>query len=132
MLGKDEFIEEMIEATQTINDLSKSDEDLLRFVCEEICDRISIYLNIQDELFDERIVKIASRVASGIFTQTKTNVAGTSADTDIKSVSDNGQSVTYGDSTKNYLATVTDGEMFGGFTELLKPYRRIHVVSGQC
>ena len=135
MISKDEFIDELIEATKTINQSSdvEGQELLVEYVCQEITDRLSLYLNLpKPEIFDERLVKIGARIASGVFTQTNTNIAGTSSDTEIKSLSDNGQSITYGDSAKNYLATVTDGELFGGCAELLKPYRRIHVVSGRC
>ena len=135
MLSKDEFIEELIEATKTINQASsvEGEDELVDYVCREITDRLSLYLNLRKpEVFDERLVRVGARLSSGVFTQTKTNIAGTNADTDIKSMSDNGQSVTFGDSAKNYLATVSDGELFSGCAELLKPYRRIHVVAGCC
>ena len=135
MLSKDDFIEQLIESTKTINQASNEDEDLelVEYVCQEITDRLSLYLNLRKpEVFDERLVRVGARLCSGVFTQTKTNIAGISADTDIKSLSDNGQSITFGDSAKNYLATVSDGELFSGCAELLKPYRRIHVVSREC
>ena len=135
MISKDEFIDELIEATKTINQASsvEGEDELVDYVCREITDRLSLYLNLpKPEVFDERLVRVGARLSSGVFTQTKSNIAGVSADTDIKSLSDNGQSITFGDSAKNYLATVSDGELFGGCAELLKPYRRIHVVSGRC
>ncbi len=135
MLSKDDFIEELTQETKVINQASDIDVDapILNYVCEEVADRISLYLNLQEpEIYDDRLVKIGSRIASGIFTQTKANIAGTSVDTSIKSLSDNGQSITYGDATRNYLATVSDGELFGGCAELLKPYRRLNVVSRKC
>ena len=132
MLTRTQFISAAIEATKIINEAAAAatEEGLVNYVCEEVTDRLSLYLNFTDtDLFDDRIVKVAARIASGIFTQTKTNISGETDATQIKSISDNGQSVTYGDSTKNYLATVTDGELFGGCAELLKPYRKVHVVS---
>lgn len=135
MISKDEFIDELIEATKTINQASsvEGEDELVDYVCREITDRLSLYLNLpKPEVFDERLVRIGARLSSGVFTQTKSNIAGISADTDIKSLSDNGQSITFGDSAKNYLATVSDGELFSGCAELLKPYRRIHVVSRFC
>lgn len=131
MLAYDEFVPQVKEAVSKINQAAAEDENLLMYVCEEVADRISVYLNLPAEntKFDVRLVKIAARIASSIFTQTLTNVEGNGDDTEIKSISDNGQSITYGNKTKNYLATVADGELFGGFAELLKPYRRIHVVS---
>jgi len=135
MISKDEFIDELIEATKTINQASsvEGEDELVDYVCREITDRLSLYLNLpKPEVFDERLVRVGARLSSGVFTQTKSNIAGVSADTDIKSLSDNGQSITFGDSAKNYLATVSDGELFSGCAELLKPYRRIHVVSRFC
>lgn len=135
MISKDEFIDELIEATKTINQASsvEGEDELVDYVCREITDRLSLYLNLPEpEVFDERLVRVGARLSSGVFTQTKSNIAGVSADTDIKSLSDNGQSITFGDSAKNYLATVSDGELFSGCAELLKPYRRIHVVSRFC
>lgn len=135
MISKDEFIDELIEATKTINQASSAEgeDELVDYVCREITDRLSLYLNLpKPEVFDERLVRVGARLSSGVFTQTKSNIAGISADTDIKSLSDNGQSITFGDSAKNYLATVSDGELFSGCAELLKPYRRIHVVSRFC
>ena len=135
MISKDEFIEELIEATKLINQASsvEGEDELVDYVCREITDRLSLYLNLpKPEVFDERLVRVGARLSSGVFTQTKTNIAGLSADTDIKSMSDNGQSITFGDYAKNYLATASDGELFSGCAELLKPYRRIHVVAGCC
>ncbi len=134
MLNYDDFVKSMAEQVGTINQDSANDAELLQYVCEEVADRISLYLNLRPNTdggfeFDKRIVKIGVRIVSGIFTQTKANIAGTSVDTTIKSISDNGQSISYGDSTRNYLATASDGELFGGCIELLKPYRRAHVVS---
>ncbi len=70
-----------------------------------------------------------ARIASGMFNQTNANVEGGDADIAIHSISDNGQSISYSDKVKNYLATSEDGELFGGFAKLLAPYRRINVVS---
>lgn len=134
MLNYDDFVESMAKQVGVINHDSANDTDLLKYACEEVADRISIYLNLRPNAegefeFDRRIVKIGARIVSGIFTQTKANISGTAVDTTIKSISDNGQSISYGDSTRNYLATVEDGELFGGCSELLKPFRRVHVVS---
>ena len=131
MLAYDEFVAQTKEAVGKINQTALEDENLTMLVCEEVADRISLYLNLPSEnpQFDNRIVKVAARIVSGIFTQTKSNISGSNDDTEVKSISDNGQSITYGDKTKNYLATATDGELFGGCAELLKPFRRVHVVS---
>lgn len=133
MFTYDEFTQKVVEATKELNQAAKDDANLLEVVCEEISDRLSLYLNLPADRakksFDGRLVRIAARIVSGIFTQTQTNIEGVGSDTEIKSISDNGQSVTYGSQTKNYLATATDGELFSGCAELLKPFRRVHVVS---
>lgn len=136
MLVYDDFVEKLKEATKVINQSAaeQSQAALLEYVCKEIADRISLYLNLKpnddnDFEFDPRLVKIGARIVSGVFTQSKSNIAGTNVDTEIKSISDNGQSVTYGDATRNYLASVSDGELFGGCAALLKPFRMCNVVS---
>lgn len=131
MLAYDEFVAQTKESVVKINQTAKDEETLTQFVCEEVADRISLYLNLPAEntQFDNRLVKVAARIVSGIFAQTMANVSGTNDDTEVKSISDNGQSITYGSKTKNYLATASDGELFGGCAELLKPFRRVHVVS---
>lgn len=136
MLVYDDYVEALEEAVKKINQAAAdaAQAELLTFTCEEIADRISLYLNLQpnkDEVleFDERLVSIGARIVSGVFTQSKANIAGTSVDTQITSVSDNGQSISFGDATRNYLATVADGELFSGCAEILKPYRNFNVVS---
>lgn len=131
MLTYDEFVAQTKESVIKINQATAEEETLTQFACEEVADRISLYLNLPAEntRFDNRLVKVAARIVSGVFAQTKANVSGDNDDTEIKSISDNGQSITYGDKTKNYLATASDGELFGGCAELLKPFRRVHVVS---
>ena len=132
LLTYGDFVTKMAETVKIINK-SAIDDEILALVCEEIADRLTLYLNwpeteAGEAQFDKRLVKIAARLASGIVTQTQQSIAGDQADMQIKSISDNGQSVTFGDTIRGYLATTTDNELFGGAAELLKPYRRVHVV----
>ena len=134
LLAYNEFVEEVKKAAPVINRATEEDPNLLQYVAEEVTDRISLYLRLQptpdnDYLFDERIVKVAARIVGRIFTQTKVNENGDKDDTQIVSMTDNGQSITYGDKVKNYLASSEDGEVFGGFTKLLQPYRKAHAIS---
>lgn len=136
MLVYDDYVEALEVAVKKINQAAAeaAQAELLTYTCEEVADRISLYLNLQPNEdgifeFDERLVSIGARIVSGVFTQSKTNIAGTSVDSQITSVSDNGQSISFGDATRNYLATVADGELFSGCAELLKPYRNFNVVS---
>ena len=124
----DDFIEAVKEAVKVINQTA-TDDTLLQFVVEEIVDRVLIYLNygVDDEI-DERLTKVVARIASGIFNQTMANVNNAGTESAVSSMTDNGQSISYANQTKNYLASVEDGELFGGFAKLLAPYRRINVV----
>jgi hypothetical protein len=130
-MSQEDFITTVKADVQVINQTAL-DDTLLTYVVEEVIDRVLLYLNITpsaDTQIDERLAKIVARIASGIFNQTNANVENGGADTAINSVSDNGQSVSYSDKVKNYLATNEDGELFGGFAKLLAPYRRINVIS---
>lgn len=126
-----EFITKVTEAVKVINKtVPEGDDTLLDFVVEEVVDRVLIYLNYAaDAEIDARLTKVVARIASGIFNQTNTNVDNAGTETAVSSISDNGQSISYSDKTKNYLASTEDGELFGGFAKLLAPYRRINVVS---
>lgn len=104
-----------------------TDDELLKYVVDEVVDRVLIYLNTTT--LDTRLERVVARIAVGVFTQTSNNIDSTSPDVAVKSISDNGQSITYSDAIKNYLATTEDGELFSGFAKLLAPYRRVNVVS---
>jgi hypothetical protein len=128
-MSQNDFIEAVKAAVRIINH-NATDDTLLEYVVVEVIDRVTLYLNVlPSDVLDERMVKIIARIASGIFTQTSTNVAGSGDDLAITSISDNGQSVHYSEKVKNYLATAEDGALFGGFAKLLAPYRRINVIS---
>ena len=123
------FVNEVAEAAKRIN-ATIEDDALLNYVSEEVADRVALYLRLdRDSKFDPRLVKVTARVVSSVFNQTANTVNSTEAETSVKAISDNGQSISYGDATKNYLATVEDGELFGGFSKLLQPYRRIRALS---
>lgn len=95
----------------------------LDFIVDEVADRVMIYLNADS--IDEILNRVLARVVVGIFSKAeaeKNSTGGT--EREIKQISDNGQSVTYGDEAKNYLVTATDEEIFSGFETILKRYRR--------
>ena len=104
-----------------------SSEDILDFTIDEVCDRVLLYLN--DTVLDEALERVVARIVSGIFNQTINSKDSTNSDSAISSVSDNGQSVSFSNEVKNYLATTEDNELFAGFSKLLARYRRINVVS---
>lgn len=123
------FVKEVITQVKVIN-RTINDDDLLQFVVEDVVDRVSLYLRYDEEdEFDARLVRVVAKVASSIFKEASNNVDSSEVDVSIKSMSDNGQSITFGDATRNYLASVEDGELFSGFTKLLQPYRRIRGIS---
>lgn len=123
------FINEVIAQVRVIN-RTLNDDELLRFVVEEVVERTALYLRYSDDdKFDARLARVLARVASSIFNKTNRNLENAEPDIEIRSISDNGQSVTFGNTTRNYLATVDDRELFEGFTALLRPYRRIRGIS---
>lgn len=105
------------------------DEKLLKFAVGEICDRVSLYLNLpQKANFDRRLVRILANMTCGNFIKFE-SAANRTAERAISSLSDNGQSISYQNAAQSYFATAKDSEIFDGYVEILKPYRRINVVS---
>lgn len=102
---------------------------LLTYVVNEVIERMLIYLN--DTTLDMNLERIVARIVSGIFNQTYNTMASTEQDAAVSSISDNGQSISYANSVKSYLADTDDNELFAGAAKLLAPYRRINVVSRQ-
>ena len=100
---------------------------LLEYCINEVYDRVLLYLN--DTTLDEALERVVARIVSGIFNQTTNSKTSTESDQAISSVSDNGQSVSFSNEVKNYLATTEDNELFAGFFFFLARYRRINVVS---
>jgi len=95
----------------------------LDFIVDEVADRVMIYLNAQD--VPEILNRVLARIVVGIYNKAEAEMNATGgAEREIKQISDNGQSVTYGDEAKNYLATATDEDIFSGFETILKRYRR--------
>lgn len=95
---------------------------LLIFIVDEVVDRVMIYLNA--DAINPALDRIIARVVVGVYAKAKAEADQEGgSDREIKSISDNGQSVTYSDSAKNYLATAEDGDLFSGFTTILNRYR---------
>lgn len=134
MLDKDQFILKLKEKLKAIN-IAVNDADnntLVDFLALEMADRLSLYLNLTNDnkpRYDERLVSISVRVVSSLLQEAKDKAAGSSTETKIQSISDNGQTITFSNIAKNYIATASDSELFGGVANILKPYRRIRVFS---
>lgn len=130
MLDKNQFISALKDKVQVIHILdNKESEALAGFLAAEMADRLSLYLNLDpQDVFDERLVNISVRVVLALFEEVKDKLTGTNTNTRVKSLSDNGQTVTFDNVARNYLASASDTELFGGVSEILKPYRRVNVV----
>ena len=115
--------------TQKLNDAAADPEnaDLLDLVVDEVGDRVLLYLNSTD--LPENVERIVARIVSGIFNQSFNAKSSTNADSAINSMSDNGQSISFSNEVKNYLASADDNTLFSGFADLLARYRRIDVVA---
>ena len=114
--------------TKAINKtVASEDEALLDTVLSEVADRVMLYLN--DTKIDSKLEHVIARIASGVFNQSRTESTSGAPTMAISSVSDNGQSVSYSNEVQRYLTSATDQELFTGFEQLLKRYRRINVVA---
>lgn len=125
----DEQVKRIKGYTKSISDIANKEQnaELLTYVISEVFDRVSLYLNTKE--LDTSLERVVARIVAGILNQTLNSKSSTSADVAISSVSDNGQSVSYANEVKNYLATTEDNEIFAGNTKLLARYRRINVLS---
>ena len=134
MLDKDQFISKLKEKLKVINiAVGNADSNaLVDFLALEMADRLSLYLNLDTDKklqYDERLVSISVRVVSSLLQEAKDKLSGSSTETKIQSISDNCQTITFSNIAKNYIATASDSELFGGVANILKPYRRIRVFS---
>lgn len=129
MLDKNQFISALKDKVQVIHILDNEESEALAgFLAAEMADRLSLYLNLDpQDKFDERLVNISVRVVIALFEEVKDKLIGTNTNTRVKSLSDNGQTVTFDNVARNYLASASDTELFGGVVNILKPYRRIRV-----
>ena len=131
----DEIIAKIKEYLKIINKntdaIEKDNKGLLDFVIGEVIDRVQLYLNsdtIPTKL--ERI--LANIVNTGLKKCLKdmeiSSEDNTAVDQVVTSISDNGQSISYANEVTKYFTTVSDEELFTGFTGLLSRYRRVKVV----
>lgn len=131
MLDKDQFISKLKEKLKVVNSITENNA-LVDFLALEMADRLSLYLNLDTTnklQYDERLVSISVRAVSSLLQEVKDKAAGSSTETKVQSISDNGQTITFSNVAKNYIATASDSELFGGVANILKPYRRCNVVS---
>ena len=123
---KQEQIERIESYTKIVQTIAESDSDLLTFAVEEILDRVRLYLNRDD--VPVLVERPLAKTVGSIFNKYKNTNAIDSDDREISSMSDNGQSISYSNSIKQYLTTSSDEELFTGVESLLKRYRRLNFV----
>lgn len=107
------------------------DKDLVDFAIGEVLDRVQLYLN--SETIPTKLERIlANIVNTGLKKCLKeieiSSEDNTAVDQVVTSISDNGQSISYANEVTKYFTTVSDEELFTGFTGLLSRYRRVKVV----
>ena len=134
MLDKDQFISKLKEKLKVMNiAVDNADNNaLVDFLAHEMADRLSLYLNLDTDKklqYDDRLVSISVRIVSSLLQEAKDKFSGSNIETKTQSISDNGQTITFSNIAKNYIATASDSELFGGVANVLKPYRRCNVVS---
>jgi len=92
-MPQEEFEIEVIAKAKEIANFE--DEKLLKFAVGEICDRVSLYLNLPEKAsFDRRLVRILANMTCGNFIKFE-SAANRTAERAISSLSDNGQSISY-------------------------------------
>ena len=124
----DEIIAKIKEYLHIINpSITIQGNDLLDFVIGEVLDRVQLYLN--SDTIPTRLERILANIVNTGLTKANASISNNGEiDQAVKSISDNGQSITYADGVKQYFATATDEELFSGFAGLLSRYRRVKVV----
>ena len=116
---------------KNIDTIEKDNKGLLDFAIGEVLDRVQLYLN--SETIPTKLERIlANIVNTGLKKCLKeieiSNEDNTAVDQVVTSISDNGQSITYANEVTKYFTSVSDEELFTGFTSLLSRYRRVKVV----
>lgn len=111
---------------KTLNSKIES-EDLLDFAAEDCVGRVLLYLD--EEILAENLERIVASMISMNYSRIANFAQSGENEQAISSVSDNGQSVSFANSTKQTLLSARDDEIFLGFEAILKNHRRVRVVS---
>jgi hypothetical protein len=124
---KNQQVDRIVKYLKIINaSANDSQHELLSFCVAIAMDRLLLYLN-RDEL-NPKLERITAELVSNGFDKHKGKSETGEEDGVIKSISDNGQSVSYENGVKRYFLSSTDEELFSGFSRLLAVYRGIKVV----
>lgn len=116
---------------KNIDKIEKDNKGLIDFCINEVGDRVQLYLN--RDTIPTKIERIlANIVNTGLKKYLKeieiSSEGNNAVDQAISSISDNGQSISYANEVTQYFTTVSDEELFTGFSALLSRYRRVKVV----
>lgn len=131
----DEIIAKIKEYLKIINKnidtIEKDNKGLLDFAIGEVLDRVQLYLN--SETIPTKLERILANIVNTGLKKCLKDIEissedNTAVDQVVTSISDNGQSISYANEVTKYFTTVSDEELFTGFTGLLSRYRRVKVV----
>lgn len=116
---------------KNIDNIEKENEELVDFAINEVLDRVQLYLN--SDTIPTKLERILANIVNNGLKRCLKEIEiskedNTAVDQVVTSISDNGQSISYANEVTNYFTTVSDEELFTGFSGLLSRYRRIKVV----
>jgi hypothetical protein len=111
-----------------ITEIEFQNKGLIDFVISEVIDRVSLYLN--RDIVPIRVERIIANIVNTNLGKVLAmiNTDDGVAPKEIKTISDNGQSITYDTEVRRYFASSRDEAILSGFTSLLARYRRVRVV----
>jgi len=118
------------------------DGDMLDFVVMDVIDRALIYMNryqllpkyledledtsVEEEDYELPLPVELERVLARVVVQSMET--GIESGRRVVKVEDNGQAITYADSSQNSYASRSDADIFGGSLDMLKKYRLATIV----
>ena len=118
--------EKIIRAVRILEPTAQTDPELLELTISTAVDRVLLFLRAKT--LDPRIENIIAQIVAKAYRVARANKEAGETTRDVKSISDNGQSITYSDNPAQFMATSTDQELLDGFAELLSTYRRVNVL----
>ena len=116
---------------KNIDTIEKDNKDIVDFAIGEVLDRVQLYLN--SDTIPTKIERILANIVNNGLKRCLKEIEisqedNTAVDQVVTNISDNGQSISYANEITKYFTTVSDEELFTGFSSLLSRYRRIKVV----
>jgi hypothetical protein len=133
----DEIIANIKEYVLLLDD-SIDDDDVLDFIIAETVDRALIYMNRVQLIEDyesgdsetsplpQSLERAIARAVLSVYKTAQSQLQGIK---EAKSVSDNGQSVTFESTLKSYYLSLGDSEVFGDIKSILNKFRIATVVN---